>query len=112
MFRSTRASSTAPSSTFLLTLTCFILAGLVAASAQANPTEVTKLTFTQRDLPLGTASYNNGCSSSIITGDFNNDGILDVVTIEGDIRPGTWPPSSKGWAEENSRPPRSTRQSM
>ncbi len=81
MFRSTRASSTAPSSTFLLTLTSFILAGLVAASAQANPTQVTKLTFTQRDLPIGTASYNNGSSSSIITGDFNNDGILDVVTI-------------------------------
>jgi FG-GAP-like repeat len=44
---------------------------------------VTKLKFAQRDLPLGNASYGNGSIFSIITGDFNNDGILDVATIGG-----------------------------
>jgi hypothetical protein len=83
MFRSDRASSPASSLTFLLTLTIFLFAGLAAASAQANSAIVTKLGFTQRELPIGTAPYNNGSSASIITGDFNNDGILDVVTING-----------------------------
>jgi hypothetical protein len=78
MFRSTRTSCLATSSTIL-----FILASLTAASAQTNSPIVTQLNFTQRDLPIGTAPYNNGSSSSIITGDFNNDGILDVVTIDG-----------------------------
>jgi hypothetical protein len=81
MFRSSRASSPAASSTFLLTLTSFLLASLAGASAQANSPIVTKLGFTQRDLPIGTAPFNNGGSGSIIPGDFNNDGILDVVTI-------------------------------
>jgi hypothetical protein len=83
MFRSTRVSSLASSSTLLLTLASFLLASLAAGFAQANSAVVTKLNFAQLDLPLGKASYDNGSSSSIITGDFNNDGILDVVTISG-----------------------------
>jgi hypothetical protein len=51
------------------------------ASAQLNAAEVTALKFTQHDLPIGTAPYNNGNSSVIVTGDFDHDGILDVVTI-------------------------------
>jgi FG-GAP-like repeat len=43
--------------------------------------EVTQLGFAQESLPIGTAPYNNGSSSAIVTGDFNNDGILDVITI-------------------------------
>jgi len=83
MVRSNRAPSLASSSTLLLTLTIFLFAGLTAAFAQVNSNVVTKLSFNQHDLPLGTASYGNGGSSSIVTGDFNNDGILDVVTIGG-----------------------------
>jgi hypothetical protein len=74
-FRTTRISSLATSSTLLL-----LLASLTAASAQVR-SEVTTLDFTQTDLAIGTAPYNNGGSSAIVTGDFNNDGILDVVTI-------------------------------
>ncbi|MGA7399221.1 MAG: VCBS repeat-containing protein [Candidatus Sulfotelmatobacter sp.] len=80
MFRSSCASRLTTSSTILF---IFILASLTATSAQMNSTTVTQLKFTQHELPIGTASYNNGSSSSIITGDFNNDGILDVVTIDG-----------------------------
>ncbi|MFZ0319682.1 MAG: VCBS repeat-containing protein [Candidatus Sulfotelmatobacter sp.] len=75
MFRNTRISSLATSSTFLI-----LLASLTAASAQVQ-SEVTTLDFTQTGLAIGTAPYNNGGSSAIVTGDFNNDGILDVVTI-------------------------------
>jgi hypothetical protein len=82
MFHSNRARTLASSSTLLLTLTSFLLPTL-AASAQTDPVVVTKLNFAQRDLPLGTASYNNGGSTSIVTGDFNNDGILDVVAVGG-----------------------------
>jgi VCBS repeat protein len=81
MFRSTRVSSLASSSTLLLTLTSFLLAALASGFAQVSAPEVTTLKFTQQDLPLGQLSYGNGGSTSIITGDFNNDGILDVVTI-------------------------------
>jgi hypothetical protein len=76
MFRSTRISSLATSSTLLL-----ILASLTAASAQVESAQITTLDFTQTGLAIGTAPYNNGGSSAIVTGDFNNDGILDVVTI-------------------------------
>jgi FG-GAP-like repeat len=68
--------------TFLLSITCFILAVLAGGTAQVNPVEVTALKFTQRKLPIGAAAYNNGGTSAIVTGDFNNDGILDVVTID------------------------------
>jgi hypothetical protein len=81
MFRRLRGSSLASSSTLLLSLTSFLLTALAVASAQLNSAEVTALKFTQHDLPIGTAPYNNGNSSSIVTGDFNNDGILDVVSI-------------------------------
>jgi VCBS repeat protein len=80
MFRSIRTSSLASSSTIVF---IFIIASLTSASAQTNSPTVTQLDFTQHALPIGTAPYNNGSSSSIITGDFNNDGILDVVTIDG-----------------------------
>jgi hypothetical protein len=76
MPRIARALSLVTSSTFL-----FILATLMAASAQVNSTEVTKLNYIQHGLPIGNAPYNNGGSSAIVPGDFNNDGILDVVTI-------------------------------
>jgi hypothetical protein len=69
------------SSTFQLSLAIFLLAPLGAASAQVNSAEVTALKFAQHDLPIGTAPYNNGSTSAIVTGDFNNDGILDVVTV-------------------------------
>src|ERR1700678_1924896 len=71
----------ASSSTFLFGLASFLLVPLGAASAQVDPAEVTALKFAQHDLPNGTAPYNNGGSSAIVTGDFNNDGILDVVTV-------------------------------
>jgi len=76
-----RALSLASSSTFLFGLASFLLLPLGAASAQVDPAEVTALKFAQHDLPNGTAPYNNGGSSAIVTGDFNNDGILDVVTV-------------------------------
>jgi hypothetical protein len=76
MLRTLRASSLATSSTIW-----FILASLPAASAQMNSTKVTQLNFTQHGLPIGSAPYNNGASTAVVPGDFNNDGILDVVTI-------------------------------
>jgi hypothetical protein len=77
-----RALSLASSSTLLLlSLASFLLAPRGVASAQVNPAEVTALKFAQHDLPIGTAKYNDGSSSAIVTGDFNNDGILDVVTV-------------------------------
>jgi hypothetical protein len=81
LFRS-HGSSLAPSSILVLSLTGFLLTAL-GAFAQVNATEVTALKFAQQDLPIGTASYGNGASNAIVTGDFNNDGILDVVTVNG-----------------------------
>lgn len=78
-----RGSSLASSSTFLLSLTSFLLTTLGVAFAQANSAEVTALKFAQQALPIGTASFNNGSSNAIVTGDFNHDGILDVVTFNG-----------------------------
>lgn len=83
MYRSIRASSLASSSTLLLSLTSFFLLTVGAAFAQVNSAEVTALKFVQEDLPLGNASSNDGSSNAIVTGDFNNDGILDVVTVNG-----------------------------
>lgn len=70
-----RAVSLASSSICFLTLTSFLMI-VGAAFAQVNPAEVTALRFTQQDLPYG-------YGDSIVTGDFNNDGILDVVTVNG-----------------------------
>jgi hypothetical protein len=76
-----RALYLASSSRLLVSLASFLFAISGTASAQINSAEVTALKFTQRDLPIGTAPYNNGDTSAIVPGDFNNDGILDVVTI-------------------------------
>jgi len=81
MFCRFRGWCCASSLTFLLSLTSFLLATRGVATAQVNSTEVTALKFAQRDLAIGTAPYNNGSSSAIVTGDFNNDGILDIVTV-------------------------------
>lgn len=78
-----RSSSLASSSTFLLTLTSFLVTSLGVAFAQESSAEVTALKFAQQGLPIGTASFNNGSSNAIVTGDFNHDGILDVVTFNG-----------------------------
>jgi hypothetical protein len=42
---------------------------------------VTALKFTQHDLPISTIHNQFSGASAIVTGDFNKDGILDVVTI-------------------------------
>jgi FG-GAP-like repeat len=81
MFCRIRALHLASSSTLLVSLATFLLATLRLTSAQINSAEVTALKFAQRDLPIGTAPYNNGSTSAIVPGDFDNDGILDVVTI-------------------------------
>jgi hypothetical protein len=73
--------SSPTSSLFTISLITFLLTAFSVASAQLNSAEVTALQFSQQGLPIGTADYNNGNSSAIVTGDFNNDGILDVVTI-------------------------------
>jgi hypothetical protein len=88
MFRRLRPSSLASLSAFLLSLTGFLLTNLGTTSAQVNSAAATALKFTQHDLPIGTASYNNGGGTAIVTGDFNNDGILDVVTV--DATPTQW----------------------
>jgi hypothetical protein len=77
-----RTSFLTPSLSILSVIT-FLLTTFGVAAAQVNSTEVTTLKFAQHELPLGTAPYNNGGSSAIVTGDFNNDGILDVVTVNG-----------------------------
>jgi hypothetical protein len=61
----------------------FLLTVFGVAFAQIDSAQVTALKFAQQDLPIGTASSGNGASDSIVTGDFNNDGILDLVTING-----------------------------
>jgi hypothetical protein len=78
-----RALSLASSSIFILSLTSFLLAIPGFSFAQANPAEVAALKFFQQGLPIGTEPYDNGAGTAIVTGDFNNDGILDVVTIDG-----------------------------
>jgi FG-GAP-like repeat len=77
-----RTSFLTPSLSILSVIT-FLLTPLGVVTAQVNSTEVTTLKFAQHELPLGTAPYNNGGSSAIVAGDFNNDGILDVVTVNG-----------------------------
>lgn len=81
MHRSFRTSSLTSSN--FMSLITFILITFGVASAQMNSAEVTALKFAQEGLPIGTAPYNNGASTAIVTGDFNNDGILDVVTVDG-----------------------------
>jgi hypothetical protein len=76
-----RAFSLSFSLIFLLSLSAFLFLTLAAVSAQVNSTAVTGLKFTQHKLPIGTAPYNNGSTSAVVTGDFDKDGILDVVTI-------------------------------
>lgn len=82
MYRSSRTFSRSLSPCLIGTL-AFLLTAFGVASAQVNPAEVTALKFGQQGLPMGTAPYNNGAGTAIVTGDFNNDGILDVVTVDG-----------------------------
>jgi hypothetical protein len=71
MHRSIRASSLAPSSILILLL----LTSLAVASDQANPAS-TPVNFTLNSMDSGDYATN-----TIISGDFNNDGILDLVTV-------------------------------
>jgi hypothetical protein len=69
--------SSPTASIFTISLVAFLLSAFSIASAQVNSAEVTAVQFAQQGLPIGTVN-----SSAVVTGDFNNDGILDVVTID------------------------------
>ena len=82
MFFDSHSSTGAPAiASFLPKPFTLLLAAIVGAAFLPTQlsAQITRVDFTQSSTTIGGLNY--GSSNSIVAGDFNNDGILDLVTI-------------------------------